>query len=95
MNDNRQRPEDDAWAGLSVEQRYRTSVGGSSERTARPADIMGPFRNRLILSDIVVVTLAMLFGLLISSRQSTWSINPLLAIYGVPRSEERRVGKEC
>jgi exopolysaccharide biosynthesis polyprenyl glycosylphosphotransferase len=84
VNDNRQRPEDDAWAGLSVEERYRTSVGGSSQRAARPADVMGPFRNRLILSDIVVVTLAMLFGLLISSRQSAWGIDPLLAIYGVP-----------
>jgi exopolysaccharide biosynthesis polyprenyl glycosylphosphotransferase len=74
----------DDWAGLSVEERYRTSVGGSSEQVDRPSAVMGPFRIRLMLSDLLIVISAMLFGLLISSRQSAWSIDPLLAIYGVP-----------
>ncbi len=84
MQESQDRDRLDDWAGLSVEERYRTSVGGSSEQVDRPSAVMGPFRIRLMLSDLLIVISAMLFGLLISSRQSAWSIDPLLAIYGVP-----------
>jgi exopolysaccharide biosynthesis polyprenyl glycosylphosphotransferase len=74
------------WAGLSVVERYQSSVGSSNAEdrgAVRPA-ILGPFRTRLIISDAVVLVVVMLLGLLISSRASTWAIDPLLAIYGVP-----------
>lgn len=70
------------WAGLSVQERFRSSVGGSFER--RQASTMGPYRLRLILTDITMITIAMAVGLLVSSRQSAWLIDPVLAIYGTP-----------
>ncbi len=74
------------WAGLSVVERYQSSVGSSkagslhedSTRSSRP------FRTRLVASDALVVLFVMLVGLLISSRASTWAIDPVLAIYGAP-----------
>jgi exopolysaccharide biosynthesis polyprenyl glycosylphosphotransferase len=45
---------------------------------------MAPFRLRLILSDAVVVCLSLGLGLLLSSRQTSWLIDPLIAIYGTP-----------
>lgn len=83
MADGSQRREDDAWAGLSFEERYRSSVGGSAE-VPRTSGVMGPFRVRLIVSDLAVIAISISIGLLVSSRQSTWSIDPLLAIYGTP-----------
>ena len=78
-----QQPAGDAFAGLSFEERYRTSVGGVSAARIEAA-VMAPFRRRLIASDAVIVVLAIALGLLVSSRQSAWLIEPILAIYGVP-----------
>lgn len=71
-----------AHAELSVEERYRSSVGGSSARRERKT--MAPYRWRLITSDLILISVAMLVGLLVSSRQSAWLIDPLFAIYGAP-----------
>jgi exopolysaccharide biosynthesis polyprenyl glycosylphosphotransferase len=80
--------EDEAsdWAGLSVVERYQSSVGSTktgARREPRPG-ILRPFRTRLVVSDAVVLLGVMLVGLLISSRASTWAIDPVLAIYGAP-----------
>lgn len=78
--------QDGEWAGLSVVERYQSSVGtGNVEASpaARPG-ILRPFRARLVISDALVLLLVMLLGLLISSRASTWAIDPVLAIYGAP-----------
>ncbi len=83
MSERPQRLDDDAWAGLTFEERYKTSVGGIAAE-ASVAGVMGPFRTRLIVSDVVAIALAILIGLLVSSRQSAWNIDPLLAIYGTP-----------
>ncbi len=77
-----QHPRGDLWSGLSVQERYRTSVGGAAG-TRRTA-VMAPFRRRLMLSDAIAVTIAIAVGLLVSSRQSSWLIDPVLAIYGTP-----------
>ncbi len=70
---------------LSYRQRYQFSIGGSStESSSDSAALMSPFRVRLILTDTLMVFLAIAFGLLISSRQSEWAIDPTLAIYGTP-----------
>lgn len=74
-----------AWAELSVEERFRASVGGPSTLEGpAPRGVLAPFRIRLMVSDIVVVLLAILLGLAVSSRESAWAIDPLLAVYGTP-----------
>jgi exopolysaccharide biosynthesis polyprenyl glycosylphosphotransferase len=45
---------------------------------------MSPFRNRLIVTDAIMIGIAIGVGLLISSRATEWAINPVLAIYGTP-----------
>jgi exopolysaccharide biosynthesis polyprenyl glycosylphosphotransferase len=70
------------WAALTVQERYRSSVGGSA--TTRQAAVIRPFRTRLVMSDGLLIAAAMGLGLLVSSRQSQWRIDPLLAIYGTP-----------
>ena len=82
MTDDVRPVPDTDWAGLSVQERYRSSVGGSNER--RKASAMGPYRNRLILTDATMITVALAVGLVVSSRQSAWLIDPLVAIYGTP-----------
>ena len=74
------------WAGLSVVQRYQSSVGGShSDDDGRALrGVLAPFRTRLLISDGLVVSIVILTGLLISSRASTWAIDPLLAVYSTP-----------
>lgn len=85
MQDRPDRDRLDEWAGLTVEERYRTSVGGRPAiRTNPDASVMRPFRTRLLVTDVAVVFSALLLGLLISSRQTAWGIDPLLAIYGTP-----------
>jgi exopolysaccharide biosynthesis polyprenyl glycosylphosphotransferase len=74
--------EGEGWAALSVKDRYLTSVGGAAPRLE--SAVMAPFRIRLIASDAVLVVVAMAVGLFVSSRQSAWQIDPLLAIYGTP-----------
>jgi exopolysaccharide biosynthesis polyprenyl glycosylphosphotransferase len=76
----------DDWAGLSLVQRYQSSVGGShsSEGDASPGGVLAPFRTRILVTDAVVLLTAMLFGLLISSRASTWAIDPVVAVYSMP-----------
>jgi len=86
MSDDRarqQRPATgDEWAGLSVQERYRSSVGGSA--APRDVRVLEPFRLRLILTDVLLISLSITVGLLVSSRQSSWLIDPLVAIYGAP-----------
>jgi len=74
------------WSELSIVQRYRSSVGALSGDTGRPPrrGVLAPFRRRLVVTDTLVVTVVILAGLLISSRASTWAIDPALAIYGAP-----------
>jgi exopolysaccharide biosynthesis polyprenyl glycosylphosphotransferase len=71
------------WERLSTTDRYRISVGGFAEHQQR-IGVLAPYRRRLIASDSLIVSLAIGLGLLVSSRQSAWEIDPLLAIYGVP-----------
>jgi len=80
------RPEPSDWSGLSVTQRYQSSIGSRTADTggSRPAGVLGPFRTRLLVSDGVILIAVMLLGLFISSRASAWAVDPLLAIYSVP-----------
>lgn len=71
-----------AWAELSAQDRYQASVGGT--RSTREKAAMAPFKVRLILTDAIAIGCALAVGLLVSSRQSAWLIDPLLAIYGTP-----------
>lgn len=74
------------WVDLSVTQRYQSSVGGlheGSRRPDRPA-VLAPYRARLITTDACAIGIAFAVGLLVSSRASTWAIDPTLAIYGTP-----------
>ncbi len=45
---------------------------------------MSPYRNRLIITDSIMIAVVIGVGLLVSSRASEWTINPTLAIYGTP-----------
>lgn len=74
-----------AWEGLSVEERFRASVGGSQGTPGSAGHgVLASFRRRLIGSDVVTVLLALALGLGVSSRETAWSIHPLVAIYGTP-----------
>lgn len=80
------RPAAISWMDLSLEERYRTSVGGTrrvGDDGRTPAGL-AVFRRHLMLSDLAVITLSMAVGLLVSSRASTWAIDPVLAVYSVP-----------
>ena len=87
QEDKHKAEEDQAdWAGLSVVQRYRTSVGGESayeggQQTESP---LAPLRRRIIASDLAIIVAVILLGLLLSSRASTWAVDPVLAIYSIP-----------
>ncbi len=74
------------WTDLSVVERYRSSVGGDSDyRTDGNAQApLGPLRRRILYSDLLSIAVATLVGILVSSRASTWAIDPLVAIYGMP-----------
>lgn len=76
----------DDWAELSVQQRYRNSVGAVTDEvsTADRRGVLAPLRVRLITTDGILILLSILVGLLLSSRESAWAIDPLLAIYGTP-----------
>lgn len=85
MDDGGARPDAQDWADLSIVQRYQSSVGGlAKEARASRRGVLAPLRMRLIMTDAIVVLFVMGLGLLISSRASTWAIDPLLAIYGTP-----------
>lgn len=74
------------WEALSVQQRFQNSVGmpsGSASEHER-AGVLAPLRVRLMVTDAALLLIAILLGLFVSSRASTWAIDPLLAIYGVP-----------
>ena len=74
-----------AWGELTVAQRYQRSVGASAGEVAgRRGTVMEPYRLRLIFTDALIVVAVMALGLGISSRASSWAIDPLLAIYGTP-----------
>jgi exopolysaccharide biosynthesis polyprenyl glycosylphosphotransferase len=77
---------DEEWAGLSVVQRYRSSVGGaSSYRTDGNAEApLAPLRRRILASDLASIALVSLIGILVSARATTWAIDPVFAIYGMP-----------
>ena len=74
------------WAGLSVVERYRSSVGGeSSYRTDGNSEApLAPLRRRLLASDMTSIALVCLIGILVSARASTWAIDPVFAVYGMP-----------
>ena len=70
---------------LSYQQRYRSSVGSAdTTSTDESVRVMSPFRNRLIVTDSIMIGTSLGLGLLISSRASTWAIDPTFAIYGTP-----------
>lgn len=74
-----------AWADLTAAERYRTSVGGNAPEVTSPSQgILAPLRTRLMLTDAGMVAIAIGLGLLVSSRASTWAIDPTLAIFGTP-----------
>lgn len=75
-------PEGQPWSNLTLAERYSVAVGGLDSH--RQHDILAPLRRRLIASDSVAISVAIGIGLVVSSRQSAWEIDPLLAIYGVP-----------
>ena len=75
---------DAAWADLTVAQRYHSAIGGASDHAVRRVGVLAPLRGRLILTDFVLLLVAMAVGLLVSSRESAWAISPVLAIYGTP-----------
>lgn len=68
----------------TLKARYRSSIGGQAERGRSERSILAPFRLRLILTDMAVLATVILAGLAVSSRASTWAIDPVLAIYGTP-----------
>lgn len=75
----------DRWAALSIEERFRVSVGGpGAPEGSAPRGVLAPFRFRLMATDAVSIALAMLLGVVVSSRESSWQIPPLLAVYGTP-----------
>lgn len=67
----------------SFEDRYSTAIGGTPEIRKR-STFLGPYRIRLILTDIFLITVSIGTGLLVSSRASAWGIDPFLAVYGTP-----------
>ncbi len=70
---------------FGYQERYRSSVGGvNGSRISDSNRVMSPYRNRLIITDSIMISLAIGVGLLVSSRGSEWTINPTLAIYGTP-----------
>jgi len=75
------------WNGLTPTERYQHSIGGidaDSGVVGFRGDVMSSFRTRLIISDLITISIALGIGLLISSRASAWAIDPTLAIYGTP-----------
>ena len=80
---------DPEFNGATPVEKFKKSIGdiGPSDHVAQTrGDIMQPFRVRLLISDLVVVTISMATGLLISSRATAWAVDPTLAIYGTPVS---------
>lgn len=78
-----QRPS--SWDELSHEERFTVSLGGNQvDGSGQAEGSLAPFRKRLIATDAVVIIFSIGFGLAISSRASTWAIDPTFAIYGVP-----------
>lgn len=75
-----------SWEDLTVTERYRSSVGGSQAQGhgERAENALSPFRRRLMVSDACVVLIVTMLGLLVSSRASTWAIDPLIAVYSMP-----------
>lgn len=74
-----------SWESLSVSDRYRSSIGDSpTGEYAQRIDVMRPLRRRLIVTDLLMIICAIAIGLLLSSRASTWAIDPTVAIYGTP-----------
>jgi exopolysaccharide biosynthesis polyprenyl glycosylphosphotransferase len=72
-------------APMNYQERYQSSVGGMNNTESDNSDrVMSPFRTRLIVTDAVMITAALAIGLFISSRASSWAIDPTLAIYGTP-----------
>jgi len=70
---------------FGYQEQYRASVGGVNGSRISDSDrVMSPYRNRLIITDSIMIAVAIGVGLLISSRASEWAINSTLAIYGTP-----------
>lgn len=78
-----QRPS--SWNELSHEERFTVSLGGAKmEGTKKFDSSLEPLRKRLIATDTFLIIFSIVIALGISSRASTWAIDPTLAIYGVP-----------
>jgi exopolysaccharide biosynthesis polyprenyl glycosylphosphotransferase len=67
----------------TFEDRYTSAIGGNTGVEDSSASL-GPFRARLILTDMVLIAMSLGTGLLVSSRASAWGIDPILAVYGTP-----------
>lgn len=75
----------EAWAGLSHEERFQISLGGSGDASEPDrTGVLAPLRKRLIATDATLIVISILVGLALSSRASSWAIDPAIAIYGVP-----------
>jgi len=74
------------WVGLSAAQRYRSSFGShhTDDEVVPARDVLRPLRHRLIVTDAILLAAATLFGLFLSSRATTWAIDPVVAIYSMP-----------
>ena len=67
----------------SFEDRYSTAIGGTPGSKIA-ANSLRPFRARLMITDLVLIVVSLVTGLLVSSRASAWGIDPVLAVYGTP-----------
>jgi hypothetical protein len=75
-----------SWAALDHEQRYRVAAGGGRVATdaGSSRNILGPFRRRLIATDLSAIVTATLLALALSARASSSAINPYLVVYSMP-----------
>ena len=82
------------WSDLSFQERYRTAVGGVDANNGSAAGpksgasnksrVLGPFRRRLIITDLVMLLTSTLVGLLLSARAVESSLDPIFAVYSMP-----------
>jgi exopolysaccharide biosynthesis polyprenyl glycosylphosphotransferase len=82
------------WSDLSFPERYRTAAGGPETNNGSAAGpnsaaskkprVLGPFRRRLILTDLVMLLTSTLVGLLLSARAVESSLDPIFAVYSMP-----------
>ena len=84
----------EAWAGQTFQERYRTAVGGTSTDNESAAGlqsnadkaphVLSPFRRRLIITELTILISSTLVGLLLSARAVESSLDPIFAVYSMP-----------